>query len=525
MPSAANGRAAHVPGVLVWADWHKMHWPAIVLAAPNGSEYEVQFLGAGITCDRVQHIQTWQAGLALGYQTEKVHISDYRAEHRKAIEHGQLWLELTEVGWTARVRGKGLQLLLLPPGVLPKSPFVLSRDYFIDFDEISRAIKCHIDRGGKHHEEVWVRCDKCDKWRHVEHEVLPPAGSRWHCTLNNNKKFSTCSSAQQFSDVLIDARLSLAKVKAKRVRDERRRLNLKRKHTGNPTSAEVGRALCASNLATLGAQKAKLVEEVGQVFSDSPEMKDQASKNARNLLAGTHGLKDPKVCSVSSSNGRAVVFLTSRGVYLVMFASARPGHGLGRKLMGELIEFCKKLGRQRLIVSLQRCLRECDGFYKKMGFRMGSDANVNGMAEWFYPLTARGEEESAQPETSKSESQSKSESVKLELDPSQIVNAEPVKERELHLVIRSSSCESGVQIAQQIEAISTRSSCRKGEQSHSQVRHNHSLPDRITRDLVKRANMEGCHKVYAEKTAVDQKCRKVEEREEINPFMLSFITK
>merc|ERR1712086_776146 len=136
------------------------------------------------------------------------------------------------------------------------------------------------------------------------------------------------------------------------------------------------------------------------------------------------------------------------------------------------------------------------------------------MAEWFYPLTARGEEESAQPDTSKSESQSKSESVKLELDPQAVT--EPVKENEPRLVISSSSCESGVQTAQQIEAVSTRSSHRKGEQSHPQVRHSHSLPDRITRDLVKRANMEGCHKAFAEKTTVggfqerDRKCQKVE---------------
>ena len=129
-----------------------------------------------------------------------------------------------------------------------------------------------------------------------------------------------------------------------------------------------------------------MIAHARQVFEDEPEHNIQAGKNAAILLGGTHRLSKPTFDKLDTDNGRAVMFVTSRGVYLVMFVARVQGKGVGRKLMRELIDHCTHLKRRRIIVTLQSCLREHDGFYEKMGFQMSSDKNPSGMVEFTYDL-------------------------------------------------------------------------------------------------------------------------------------------
>ena len=141
------------------------------------------------------------------------------------------------------------------------------------------------------------------------------------------------------------------------------------------------------------SHKEQLIWRVKNVFHDLPEHQVQAAKNAAVLLGGKQKLPDPRVDSLVTANGRAVVFVTSRGVYLVMLVAKVPGMGYGRKLMAELIEYCTNHSRRWLLVTLQACLRENDGFYKKMGFQMWANGCAHGTTEFAYELPHKSRQE------------------------------------------------------------------------------------------------------------------------------------
>ena len=114
------------PSELVWAEWHEMWWPALVLGRAQDGGHEVQFLGPGSWQDVVQRIEAWDLGIQMELHTKELRRKQYRSDHKTALQHATMWLELTPCGWNARIveslEDDTLELFLLAPGMALMPP-------------------------------------------------------------------------------------------------------------------------------------------------------------------------------------------------------------------------------------------------------------------------------------------------------------------------------------------------------------------------------------------------------------------